>query len=272
MANETREAVYDVDLKLEAFRLRGMSRTFPMHFHEHYVFGLVEAGQRELRLGEKRLVVESGCVLTFAPGESHGCVQCGGELDYRGLNVPVRSVQALLRGKNLPLTSENVLRGAELCQAFRQAHEAVMSRAPEGERRELMKRLLILLTSERGAAELPKDCRSEVESACEYMRGNYGRRVSLDELCRHAGLSRAALERAFAAEKGISPHRYLESVRVSIAKRLLGQGIPPCESALLTGFSDQSHFTNRFRALTGLAPGLYGGIFRNKDGDMRNGD
>ncbi|MCM1148929.1 MAG: AraC family transcriptional regulator [Butyricicoccus sp.] len=272
MEKETREAVFDGDLGLEAFRLRGMSRPFPMHFHEHYVFGLVEAGKRELRLGEKRLVVESGCVLTFAPGESHGCVQCGGELDYRGLNVPVRSVQELMRGKKLPRTAESVLRSAELCQAFRQAHEAVICRAPESERRELMKRLLALLTRERGAAELPKECRSEVESACEYMRGNYSRRISLDELCRHAGMSRAALERAFAVEKGISPHRYLESVRVSNAKRLLGQGVPPCESALLTGFSDQSHFTNRFRALTGLAPGLYSGIFRNEDGDMRNGD
>ncbi len=104
------------------------------------------------------------------------------------------------------------------------------------------------------------------------MRGNYRCRISLDELCRHAGMSRAALERAFAAEKGLSPHRYLESVRVSHAKRLLGRGVTPGESALLTGFSDQSHFSKRFRALTGLAPGLYGGIFRNEDGVISNGD
>lgn len=271
MANETREAVYDGDLGLEAFRLRGLSRPFPMHFHEHYVFGLVEAGKRELRLGEKRLAVESGCVLMFAPGESHGCVQCGGELDYRGLNVPVRSVNALMCGGRLPRAGENVRRGVELCQAFRRAHEAVMDRAPESGRRELMKRLLTLLTRECGAAELPKECRSEVESACEFIQSNYSRRISLDELCRHVGMSRAALERMFAAEKGLSPHRYLESVRVSHAKRLLGRGVTPGESALLTGFSDQSHFTNRFRTLTGLAPGLYGGIFRNEDGDMRNG-
>lgn len=264
MENETREAVYDGDLRLEAFRLRGLSRPFPAHFHEHYVFGLVEEGQRELRVGEKRLVVESGCILTFAPGESHGCVQCGGELDYRGLNVPLRSVNALLRGENLPCGGENVLRGAELRQAFRQAHEAVMNRAPESEKRELMKRLLTLLTRERGTAELPKACRNEVELACEFIQSNYSRRISLDELCRHVGLSRAALERAFAAEKGISPHRYLESVRVSNAKRLLGRGVTPGESALLTGFSDQSHFTNRFRTLTGLAPGLYGGIYKSR--------
>lgn len=272
MENETREAVYDGDLGLEAFRLRGLSRPFPAHFHEHYVFGLVEGGRRELRLGEKRRIVESGCVLIFAPGESHGCEQRGSELDYRGFNVPVKSVNALLRGGNLPRAGENVLRGAELCGTFRQAHEAVMDRAPETARRELIKRLLTLLARERSTAEQPKECRSEVELACEFIQSNYYRRISLDELCRHVGLSRAALERAFAAEKGISPHRYLESVRVSRAKRLLGRGVPPGESALLTGFSDQSHFTNRFRTLTGLAPGLYGGIFRNEDGEVRNGD
>ena len=272
MKKEAREAVYDGDLGLEAFRLRGLSRPFPAHFHEHYVFGLVENGQRELSVGEKRYMVEGGCVLTFAPGESHGCVQCGVELDYRGLNVPVQSVKGLLGGENLSCTGENVLRGAELSQAFRQAHEAVMNRAPVGERRALMKRLLTLLARERGTAEQPKECSSEVESACEFMRGNYSRRISLDELCRHVGMSKAALERAFAVEKGLSPHRYLESVRVSNAKRLLGRGVAPGESALMTGFSDQSHFTNRFRTLTGLAPGLYGGIFRDENGEMRHGD
>lgn len=264
MEKETREAVYDGDLGLEAFRLRGLSRPFPAHFHEHYVFGLVESGRRELRLGEKRLAAERGCVLVFAPGESHGCVQRGGELDYRGLNVPVQTVQSLLGADELPRGQENVLRCAELRRAFRQAHEAVMARAPESGRRELIKRLLALLARERGAAQPPKECRSGVELACEYIRGNYSRRISLDELCRHAGMSRAALERAFAEEKGLSPHRYLESVRVGHAKRLLVRGVTPGESALLTGFSDQSHFTNRFRTLTGLAPGLYGGIYKSR--------
>ena len=266
MENGSREAVYDSAAGLEAFRFRGYAETFPVHFHEHYVLGLVEDGQRELICGGKRRVVGRGCVLFFRPGESHGCVQCGGALDYRGMNIPEGAMRELTCGGVLPRLEKNVLWDAELCEAFRGAHGAVMARAPEAERRKRVGRLLGLLTRLCGEGAGPDgECRSEVAEACDFIRRSYAGSFSLDGLCRHVGLSRAALERAFAGEKGISPRRYLESVRVTQAKRLLARGVSACECAARTGFSDQSHFTNRFRALTGLSPGMYGEIFRNKE-------
>ena len=65
------------------------------------------------------------------------------------------------------------------------------------------------------------------------------------------------LLRAFAKAKGVTPYSYLENIRIGEAKRLLEQGVPPVEAALRTGFSDQSHFTNYFHRLIGLAPGAY---------------
>ena len=76
-----------------------------------------------------------------------------------------------------------------------------------------------------------------------------------------------------AAPDSASPHSYvrsavkrgyLENIRISEAKKLLGQGVPPLETALRTGFSDQSHFTNYFRRFIGLAPGVYREIFLDK--------
>ena len=68
-------------------------------------------------------------------------------------------------------------------------------------------------------------------------------------------------------EKGVTPYRYLETIRINEAKKLLSEGVPPVEAAIRTGFSDQSHFTNYFNQFIGLAPGTYREIFSEKDGD-----
>ena len=79
-------------------------------------------------------------------------------------------------------------------------------------------------------------------------------RSCLDRLCGLTGLSKPAPLRAFTQEKEVTPYVYLESIRVGAAKKLLERGVPPAETALWTGFSDQSHFTNYFSRYIGLAP------------------
>ena len=41
MNKETRTIVYDDELQIEAYSLNGFVRAFPKHFHEYYVFGLM---------------------------------------------------------------------------------------------------------------------------------------------------------------------------------------------------------------------------------------
>lgn len=102
---------------------------------------------------------------------------------------------------------------------------------------------------------------AEVEAVCAFIQDRYAEHISLDQLCRCAGLSRSTLLRAFTRAKGVTPYRYLENVRIGEAKKLLEQGISPVEAALLVGFSDQSHFTNYFDRFLGLSPGSYRDIF-----------
>lgn len=108
------------------------------------------------------------------------------------------------------------------------------------------------------------ECRDEIERACAFMEQHYAERIYLDQICRHAGLGKSALLRAFTKSKGVTPYSYLENIRIGEAKKLLEQGVPPIEAALQTGFSDQSHFTNYFNRFIGLAPGVYREIFLDK--------
>lgn len=72
-----------------------------------------------------------------------------------------------------------------------------------------------------------------------------------------AGLGKYHLLRTFTKVKGISPHKYLETIRIEKSKKLLEKGVPIVDIALYIGFTDQSHFTNLFKALIGLTPRPY---------------
>ena len=107
----------------------------------------------------------------------------------------------------------------------------------------------------------------DVERVCAFMDGHCGEHIRLDELCRVGHMSKSALLRSFVKYKGRTPYRYLQSVRINRAKELLEQGSPPIEAAALTGFSDQSHFSNAFHTFFGISPAAYGKIFEKGERD-----
>ena len=88
MKKEVRTVVYDDELRMEAYRFEGIVQPFPSHFHEHYVIGFVEKGERVLSCRDREYVIEEGNIVLFNPGDSHACVQSDeGTFDYRGFNI-----------------------------------------------------------------------------------------------------------------------------------------------------------------------------------------
>ena len=63
MKKETRTAVYDGTLHIEAYRFQDIARPFPNHFHEHYVIGLVEDGQRTLCCKNREYAIAPGDIV-----------------------------------------------------------------------------------------------------------------------------------------------------------------------------------------------------------------
>lgn len=268
MAQEIRTSIYDDELRLEAYRLTGIAQPFPIHFHEYYVLGLMENGQRTLSCKGREYTIRPGDMLLFNPGDPHACAQSdGGTLDYHGINASKETMRDLVREMTgnpaLSRFSQPVICNDEAACFLRRLHELVMDGSHEFEKEES---LLFLLSEllRRYSQPIEADIaanREDIERACRYMETHYAQRVTLDQLCRCAGLSRSALLRAFTVTKGVTPYRYLENVRIGEARKLLEQGVSPVEVALRTGFSDQSHFTNYFRRFIGLSPGVYREIF-----------
>ena len=271
MKREIRTVVYDEDLNIEAYRFEGFVRPFPSHFHEYYVIGYVESGQRTLSCGNQEYSIRPGHILVFNPGDSHACVQSdGGTLDYRGFNISREVMLGLMEAldgqQEPPVFSPNVIFDSETAGCLRTLHDLVLSGSRGPGKEEQLLLLGTLLVQKYGQA-LPRPVpryEEEVRRVCAFIEENHGERISLDQLCRCAGLSRSTLLRAFTKSKGVTPYRYLENIRVSRAKKLLEQGISPAEAALQTGFSDQSHFTNYFDRFLGLSPGVYRNTFEKR--------
>lgn len=277
MKGEIRQVSYDRELGLEACFFEGISQPFPPHFHEYYVVGFIESGRRRLSVCGKEFTAEAGDILLFNPRDNHFCRGLDGStLTYGAFNIKPDVMEKLVSetaGIRKPLRfSENFVRDGDLFLSMKKLHEAVM--CPQEHTAVSEKEELFLMTfsrlieeyserSENEARAVPEH-RAETEKACLYMRENFSEHISLDKLCRLTALSRAALVRMFAKEKGISPYRYLENIRLEAAKRFLEQGETPVEAALKTGFSDQSHFTNFFRSYIGLTPKQYGNIFKTR--------
>ncbi len=91
--------------------------------------------------------------------------------------------------------------------------------------------------------------------AVRYLEQRFRDHVQLAELADFCGLSATHVHRLFQRLLRMSPTEYLLALRLQEARRLLVTTEEPVSViAQNTGFFDQSHFTKRFRRVTGMTP------------------
>ena len=189
MKKEIRTVVYDDELRMEAYRFEGIVQPFPSHFHEHYVIGFVEKGERVLSCRDREYAIEEGSIVLFNPGDSHACVQSDeGTFDYRGFNISKEVMLDLaeeVTGKReLPGFSKNVICDEEIACHLRPLHEMVMKGTGEFKKEETLLFLLSYLIQNYGKPfeSCIPECRQEIEKACEYMTAHFTERIYLDQM------------------------------------------------------------------------------------------
>lgn len=97
-----------------------------------------------------------------------------------------------------------------------------------------------------------------VYKVMEYVKANYNKKLSLEEIARHVYFSRSYLSSLFKNETGSSLFAYINRVRVEKSKvLLLDESISLLDVAALCGFEDQSYFTKVFKKLVGVSPKRY---------------
>lgn len=271
MKKEERSIYYDTDLQVEIYEFKGISQKFASHFHEGYVIGLIEAGEREFVCNNQKYTLVANDILLINPLETHGCEQFGDkDLHYFSINISKDTMKRIMfeiTGKeSYPHFNQSVIQQDDIICLLREFKELILNNHIDFKKEEVFLFLVEHLINTYAEPVTIKEEGKEterIEMICDYLGKNYFRNISLDELSLLAGLSKYYLLRIFTKEKGISPHKYLETIRIEKSKKMLEEGIPIIDIALQTGFTDQSHFSNLFKSLIGLTPKAYQVILKS---------
>lgn len=97
-----------------------------------------------------------------------------------------------------------------------------------------------------------------LKGALDFLETNYGKTISMADAAARCGMPSTTFNRQFRELLRMTPTEYLLSWRIEAArKQLVETRRSLSEIAITCGFSDQSHFTKRFRRITGLTPLVY---------------
>lgn len=264
---EQRHIMYDHELNIEAYRLTGIVQKFPNHFHEFYVIGFIEGGKRHLWCKGKEYNTSKNDLILFNPYDNHFCEPMNNELlDYRAVNIPVETMKKAvldITGKEyLPEFIENVVFQSEISNSVATLYDLIVNDACYMEKEEAFYMLIDNILSEYSQVyDQNKQEEKELNYLCDYMKNHFMENITLDELALMVNVSRSYLLKCFTKQYGISPYRFLQSVRIEKAKQYLEQQYSIMEIAQMCGFNDQSHFSNYFKEFIGITPKQYQRIF-----------
>ncbi len=253
---------------LEMLRATYIDYSFSRHAHEGFGIAIVESGAMEFEYRGAMHVAPAGSIVVTHPGEMHtGQAVLETGWTYRTLLPAVDWLQQAAAGltekrtSSMPYFASPVIHDTRLNQQMVALH-ATLENSPSALERESrflwgLARLIQGYASDRPRAKALGKEHHAVQQIRDYLSAGYVNNISLTELATQVGLKPLRLLRVFKGEIGLPPHAYLTQVRVYQAKRLLTAGWSIAESAVETGFVDQSHLHRHFKKIVGVTPGQY---------------
>lgn len=247
----------------ESLNVNALSRNLKKHFHEEYSVIVILNGSCAAWIEENEYSLKSGDVLFISPGVVHSCIPEKGstDLSYRmaALNRdwlenffmnPGHFKDFTSRTFILP-TAIDVNKIFPLSTADTSGDSIILS---EDSLSDILLSASEIISSPSNKKSITS---SETDHVVDYLKNNYMKDISLDELAEISGLSKYYLIYKFKKQYGLTPYAYLTNLRINTAKYMLKGNSPIIEVALEVGFYDQSHFTNTFNQYVGISPQSY---------------
>lgn len=234
---------------------RGILQPFTDHAHDHYVFGIVREGERELILNREPLHIKKGDVLVFNPGDAHGCTHVSeSPFAYDSFTVAAE----ILDGKRFyfPSNADNQPRD-QLEEVF-----YLIDGCREEDALEAFVAFEQTLVANTDANRRNPKHEGAVMHLHAHMLGHLAERTCVEAFAENEGVSAYALIRAYRGMFSLTPIQHQLALRVDAACMLLAKGATASDTATELGFSDQAHLTREFKKRMGCTPGSYAAMHK----------
>jgi AraC family L-rhamnose operon transcriptional activator RhaR/AraC family L-rhamnose operon regulatory protein RhaS len=260
---------------------RDPQKAFPLHIHDFYQISMVYSGRGTCLVDRNHYEIQGGDVVIIRPGQVHG-FKNNRDLILRDLQIKAAFLEddtfgiSSMPGYRSIFTRDSSSGGEGPAVCFRldipvfleiqNSVELIIREIGEkypgyeiGARLALTQILFNMLRH----CQEPGDggdlrARPEILAALNYIKENYQRPLSIQELIGISGFSASRFLRAFKRCTGCSPLEYLNRLRVSAAGRdMLTSAKSITAIALDTGFNDSNYFSRCFKKYTGLSPRQY---------------
>lgn len=253
----------------------GTNLPIPLHAHREYVVGYYLRGRSRCLFGSNDyLEFRPGTIGLLNPGDAHQDLETPQERQYLTVNLQKEFFQELAEDLGYSPQTPPFFPIPKLKSdpALTRIFEALRdeSRSQQVGREIVMASLVtelgIRLLRRFHGPELPlKKLNAypplvvwRVRKALDYLSEHCTDGFDLGRVAEASGLSKYHLDRVFKQSTGLSPSRYMTTLRLDKAKLLLTDSLTPiADIAVELGFSDQSHFTHVFKRFIGVTPKTY---------------
>ena len=233
------------------------------HFHESYSVGIFTKGVYRYRSGSKDTTIKAGETRVVAPYELHETY--AGEWEYLHFDIEPKLLLNVVQDieQNQNILEPNILAtykdkpiqaiGLELYNSLNNNEILEIERSFS----EFTTTLLQSSNSLNLICNLSLDS-IKLGRALEYIFSFWNDpHLSVEAIAKEVGFSTYYFTRSFSKEFAITPHKYIQSLRVERAKyKIIKTKDSLAEIAIECGFSDQSHMNRVFKWITGFTPNV----------------
>lgn len=208
----------------------------------------------------KKLKIQQGDICTFLPGDQHQ-MSCEGNTawEYRWFTLDgpaVRKVTENFGFKDAPFQA-----GPCPIETFLRLEEQIVQPGESATREPVAEvfTLLLELAARKSAAHSHKDYPAVVQEAICKIRNRYAdSHFGVETLADELRLHRSSFSRTFANATGISPKKFIDSLRLNKSKIRLRQTKQPiADIATSCGFSNANYFCKFFLKHEDCSPGAF---------------
>lgn len=229
-------------------------------------FHFVRTGEAELvRPGHAPILIEQPSLVFFANSRPHG-IQPVGQEGVQIVCAIASYDEAFTRAVQLSFPDYLIIplfHFSSISHTLEAFFSEALSHAP-GSKTLANRMCMVLLTylthhvlkgKDHAADLLGASYDKRIAAVVSAIHDQFDSELDLETLSKLAGMSRTRFIERFSELVGNSPHHYLMSYRITIAKRLLETGLPVKTVATRVGYRTVSAFVRRFKEVCGVTPG-----------------